>query len=341
MFNKTSKAKENIVPENKAEDKVSHDFITHNMPAPHRFSGQTFSSETAAKSDRAINASGVQSHHKVGFLIIAGGLIMIFALLYLGYSYLIKPSLNQPAAPVENKTATETPAATTPQIEETILPTETIATETPIISTSTIASTSTSSEVSFPEETPVISTPTAVSTVDSDADGLTDSEEKIVGTDPNKADTDGDSYSDLAELKSGYDPLVPGQKSSENSKMLSYKIDSKATAIYPSSWEITRSDANDTVIFADSDKAFIQVTYQDNPGKISPSIWFAEQFSGLLPGESISGEFWQGFYSQDGLAAYVFNKDLTKVYSFSCSQLTADASSVTAFNLMIKTLIIN
>lgn len=341
MFNKSKKAKETPALENKTEDKISHDFITHNMPAPHLFSGQTFSSESAAKNDRAINISGVQDHHKVGLLIIIGGLIMIVALLYLGYYYLIKPSLNQPAVPVEDKVDTETSVTTTSQVEETSLPEETIATETPVISTSTIATTSTSTEVSFPEETPIISTPTVVSTIDSDADGLTDSEEKILGTDPNKADTDGDNYSDLAELKSGYDPLVPGQKISEDSKMLSYKIDSKTTAIYPASWEITRSDANNTVIFADSDKAFIQVTYQDNPGKISPSIWFAQQFSGLLPGESISGEFWQGFYSQDGLAAYVFNKDLSKVYSFSCSQLTADPSSVTAFDLMIKTLVIN
>lgn len=339
MF-KTSKDKENIVPEKKAEDNVSRDFITHNMPAPHRFSGQTFSNGSASKSDKAINIQGVQNHQKVGFLIITGGVILIVALIYFGYSYFIKPSLNQPVAKIENKVATETPAEITPQVDETVLPTETIATETPLISTSTIATTSTSSEVSFPEETPIVSTANVVSTVDSDADGLTDDEEKVAGTDPNKADTDGDSYSDLAELKSGYDPLVPGQKNSESSKMTSYKIDSKATAIYPSSWEITRSDANNTVIFADSDKAFIQVTYQDNPGKISPSVWFAQQFSGLLPGESISGDFWQGFYSQDGLSAYVFNKDLTKVYSFSCSQLTTDASSVTAFNLMIKTLII-
>jgi hypothetical protein len=108
MF-KTSKDKENIVPENKTEDNVSHDFITHNMPAPHRFSGQTFSNGSAAKSDRAINVSGAQNHKKVGFLIITGGLIMIFVLLYLGYSYFIKPSLNQPVAEPATKIATETP----------------------------------------------------------------------------------------------------------------------------------------------------------------------------------------------------------------------------------------
>ncbi|GEM_PF-297177 len=43
--------------------------------------------------------------------------------------------------------------------------------------------------------------------LDSDQDGLTDTEEKLYGTDPHNADTDGDGYSDGAEVKAGYDPL--------------------------------------------------------------------------------------------------------------------------------------
>ena len=45
--------------------------------------------------------------------------------------------------------------------------------------------------------------------LDSDQDGLTNSEEKVYGTDPYKADTDGDGYSDGVEVRSGYDPLKP------------------------------------------------------------------------------------------------------------------------------------
>lgn len=338
MFN-NSKPKENI-PETKTEDKISQDFVTHNMPAPHLFSGQTFSNGTTTKTDKAISASGAESHHKIGFLIIAGGIILIGVLFYFGYAYFVKPLLGtkEVVAPITN-TATETPEVTVPTSTENILPTESIATETPIISTST-SETASSSETIFPEETPVVAQVSAVSTVDSDADGLTDAEEKIIGTDPNKADTDGDGYLDIAELKSGYDPLVPGGKVTEASKMLSYKIDTKTTVIYPAAWEITRSDINSTVIFADSDKAFIQVTYQDNPSKIAPSVWFNQQFSGLNPGETVSGDTWQGIYSQDGLAVYVFNKDFSKIYSFSCSPLTSDNSSVSLFHLMIKTLII-
>lgn len=49
---------------------------------------------------------------------------------------------------------------------------------------------------------------------DADQDGLTDEEERLYGTDPRNSDTDGDGYSDGAEVRSGYDPLKasPGDK---------------------------------------------------------------------------------------------------------------------------------
>lgn len=45
--------------------------------------------------------------------------------------------------------------------------------------------------------------------LDSDSDGLPDELEKIYGTDPMKADTDGDGYSDYEELDTNHDPLNP------------------------------------------------------------------------------------------------------------------------------------
>lgn len=320
-----------------AKNQVDQDFVTHNMPGAHRFSGQTFSNGSITKDRLATDNSGVSNHHKIGLLIIGGGVILIIALFYFGYSYFVKPLLNESKTVVTNSNPVgiNTEATTTTKIDEVVLPVETIATDTPIIATST--NQATSSDLTFPEETPIVLGTTTVSTIDSDADGLTDDEEKIVGTDPNKADTDNDGYLDLAELKSGYDPLVPGVKATSTSQILSYKIDDKTTVIYPSFWEITRSDINSTIIFINSDKAFIQVTYQDNKG-IGPKAWFTEQFSGMLPGEEISGEVWQGLYSQDGLAAYIFNKDFSKIYSFSCSPLTTDTDSITLFHLMIKTL---
>jgi hypothetical protein len=44
---------------------------------------------------------------------------------------------------------------------------------------------------------------------DADQDGLTNEEERVYKTDPNKADTDGDGYGDGVEVRGGYDPLKP------------------------------------------------------------------------------------------------------------------------------------
>ncbi|MCA0982908.1 thrombospondin type 3 repeat-containing protein [Halobacillus yeomjeoni] len=45
--------------------------------------------------------------------------------------------------------------------------------------------------------------------VDSDGDGLSDSEEADLGTDPDKPDTDGDGYGDGEEVEANTDPLNP------------------------------------------------------------------------------------------------------------------------------------
>lgn len=56
-------------------------------------------------------------------------------------------------------------------------------------------------------ETTTANSETCDKSVDSDCDGLTNTEEKLYGLNPDSIDTDGDGYSDGVEIKSGYDPL--------------------------------------------------------------------------------------------------------------------------------------
>lgn len=60
-----------------------------------------------------------------------------------------------------------------------------------------------------PVQTPPVISPS--STLDSDRDGLTDQDEVKYQTNPLNPDTDGDSYTDGAEVQKGYDPRGPGK----------------------------------------------------------------------------------------------------------------------------------
>jgi len=67
---------------------------------------------------------------------------------------------------------------------------------------------------------------------DFDQDGLTNDEESQYKTDPYKADTDGDGYSDYAEITTGYNPLkpAPGDKVIED---VTFGNDRDAVDTYP------------------------------------------------------------------------------------------------------------
>lgn len=62
---------------------------------------------------------------------------------------------------------------------------------------------------------------------DSDQDGLSDEEENAYGTNSSNRDTDGDGYSDGAEVKSGYDPIkpAPGDRLENFTNNQKWKVD--------------------------------------------------------------------------------------------------------------------
>ena len=70
-------------------------------------------------------------------------------------------------------------------------------------------------ELSLNEKDDLIQTAPIILTIDSDMDGLPDDLEKRLGTDPNKADSDGDGYNDGEEVKNKHNPLGDGELESE------------------------------------------------------------------------------------------------------------------------------
>ncbi|MDP1846037.1 MAG: thrombospondin type 3 repeat-containing protein [Candidatus Moranbacteria bacterium] len=95
--------------------------------------------------------------------------------------------------------------------------------------------------------------------LDSDQDGLTDQEEKMIGTDPYKADTDGDGYGDGAEVKSGFNPLkaAPGDQLFPEATVSSANEPAAAPSGSDASTEITlpADAAVPASLFAQSDQA--------------------------------------------------------------------------------------
>lgn len=338
MFNSDLSSRDE---KNKAEN-INSDFIVHNMPKADRFAGQTFISPSLNNPKRNLEnkEQALSDHHKVGIFIISAALILIMILIYLAYIFMIKPAANTAEGPViqnnvQNQESIEEPVAE-PSI---ILPATTTNNilAAPTSSPETIAS---STSEALPEEKDVAPIFSIVSTIDTDLDGLTDDEERMIGTNAALADSDADSFLDISELKNGYNPLMAGRKMDDKSPFNRYKIDNKADILFLNSWTPAYSEASKTIVFTDEDKAFIQVIFQDNEDMSLPSDWYEQQFPGIAPGEAISGEGWSGFYSQDSAAAYIFSNDLSKIYTISYSPLIENDLSLPLFRLMVKTLLI-
>lgn len=84
----------------------------------------------------------------------------------------------------------------------------------------------------------------AVEGLDSDADGITDVEESLLGTNPQLFDTDGDGYGDGAELKGLYSPLAKG--AGINAMTSLKRVDLRGmNLLLPQTWKVT-STPDDT-----------------------------------------------------------------------------------------------
>ena len=112
--------------------------------------------------------------------------------------------------------------------------------------------------------------------LDSDQDGLPDYIEKVLGTNLNNSDTDGDSYSDFEEIKNGYDPVGDGKYTEEEWEAVEEKIRNEDENLYtnlfivnwktyqnekygfsfkyPYAWIV--NDSNDALVLSNYDNGF-------------------------------------------------------------------------------------
>ncbi|MEK7496644.1 MAG: hypothetical protein AAB657_01935 [Patescibacteria group bacterium] len=177
-------------------------------------------------------------------------------------------------------------------------------------------------------------------TIDTDADGLTDAEEIILGTDKDKTDSDSDTYSDGLEVDNDYDPALPESKRlTVSSKISNYQSERfNYSIIYPSSWLAKPKDTEGSeVIFSGAGDEFIEVLVIDNPEHLSATDWYIKQLSGVtadqIPTIQVESATW--VLSFDGLNAYFANDQYIFTLAYNAGTST-EVSYYKLFRAMLR-----
>jgi hypothetical protein len=192
-------------------------------------SGQKMAGSIADEDEEEATSGKGGKWFKIAIIAVVAAIVILGG--YLVYTKLLAKKTVEPV--VNNQATTQTSNQTTNKPTENVVPpvaTSNNSFVTPLAEQNA----ATSSEASSTVEVPAIPGVNAPANTDSDLDGLTDEEEKTLGTNPNlidsdfdtlsdydevkvyktdplKSDSDGDTYSDDAEIKSGYNPNGPGK----------------------------------------------------------------------------------------------------------------------------------
>ena len=127
------------------------------------------------------------------------------------------------------------------------------------------------------EEVAQVEKPFIVATVDNDNDGLSAKEEIAAGTSDSSPDTDSDSYADLAEMISGYNPLGEGLISDNINFKKFVNSQYSFSFYYPQTFEIS-ANTNDAIILDLGNEDFFQLFIEVNKNKLNIEDWYKNQF---------------------------------------------------------------
>ena len=179
---------------------------------------------------------------------------------------------------------------------------------------------------------------------DTDADGLSDVEEGLWGTDPLKVDTDGDGYNDGKEVLSFYSPTVSG--SNDNAKLFGAKQVKIYTnnkfgysLFYPISWQVNDfGGSGEQVVFIANSGEFVEVIISENDfGFTSAKEWYLDQNPAAIGNnlEEVLIGNWSGIRSPDKLNIYLLKNNYIYTLSYNVG-LKQELSYQTTFEMMLK-----
>ncbi len=180
------------------------------------------------------------------------------------------------------------------------------------------------------ESQPVVEAGSSVSwqkAPDSDQDGLSDEEEKLLGTNISNIDTDQDGYSDYQELIHLYNPAGKG-KLMDNPLMAEFKNQTfNFSFLYPAQWDKQDVDNDQSIIFKTDKDQFFQVVVQPNADNLDINTWYQKQFNvNAIKADQIITQtdkngavLWQGVKTDDGLTIYITSptKDIIVTITYS------------------------
>lgn len=301
-----------------------------------------------------------QNHQHMGILILVVGIFILIIGLGGLYYFLDKTNFfgHQTVTPVVTEKATTTdqvkkePAKVdTVSPKEDEITTTTVATSTPASQAQTveaIIATTTDIADEFATTTDQTAGTGAVTAqaeikndIDSDSDGLSDLEEALLNTNPAIAYSDDDSYTDLAELKSLYNPAGQG-KIIVNPSIEKYTNSKfQYSLYYPKIWEITSLVDADSVIWQLANGQFIQVIVQANIEQLTIEDWYKKQFGqySLKPSQVILKKGWTAIQSEDGLVYYLINPNDKNIYTVNYNLgITNITSYKNIFDMMVMSL---
>ncbi|MDD3711599.1 MAG: hypothetical protein PHP37_03310, partial [Patescibacteria group bacterium] len=301
---KKEKAGGNLISDVKGPEPV---FNIHRMPKGYkigRFEGEK--SNLNKKNDTDFIPSKKHQHNKkIGGVIIFFGVIIVLVLGYIVFSYLSNPNFKlSQIFNFSNKNSLEKQnnidIVNNVKVEDIFKEEDSIiidGVETDIIDEAVeeevidpLLSTSTEEVVEEPafDDFDYLF-------VDNDGDGLSDSEEIILGTDFFEVDSDGDSYSDLTEALNLYDPIGNGRLvtnpniSKYQNNTFSYNI------LYPVLWDKNVLSDESSVIFSINSNSFIQVLVEENVSRANIKNWYTSRFFSLVEEERfVENDNWEG-----------------------------------------------
>lgn len=175
--------------------------------------------------------------------------------------------------------------------------------------------------------------------LDSDADGLTDIEENVWGTNSDKVDTDGDTFKDKDELFTFYDPAAAKKRLLDSETAAVYKnAQYNYSVIYPSAFAVRALSAeNDQIIFSDANGAYFNVIVMDNPSNLSTYIWYNSNNPTISTTNfrSFLVDNFPALQTPDGLITYVAVGSKVFVISYNLGTIN-EANYISTYRLFLK-----